>query len=218
MWWPMPKPLWKNLMDTTKVILIGASGHAKVVCSVIESMGIKIEACFDQNPVINTLNGYQNLGELQAEHFPNLPCLIAIGNNQIRQNIAQKTQRAFLTAIAASAVIDQFVEIGAGTVVMQGAVVQRDTFIGKHCIINTKASIDHDNHIADYVHVSPGATLCGNVHVGEGTHIGAGATILPNIRIGAWCKIGAGAVVTQNINDHTTVVGVPAKPIQIHEQ
>jgi len=43
--------------------------------------------------------------------------------------------------------------------------------------------------------------------------VGTNATILPNIVIGKNVYIGAGAVVTKNVEDHTVVVGVPAKPI-----
>lgn len=204
-------------METTNVILIGASGHAKVICSVIESMGHTIQACYDKDASILAINGYKNLGDLEPNQLIHLPCVIAIGNNKTRQQIALKHSRNYFTAVHSSAIVDQFACIDEGTVVMQGAVIQRDAKIGKHCIINTNASVDHDNVIGDFVHVSPGATLCGNVQIGEGTHIGAGATILPNIRIGAWCTIGAGAVVTHDIADHTTAVGVPAKMIKPHE-
>ena len=180
-------------------------------------MGHKIQACYDQDASIKAINGYPNLGNLEPGQLNDIPCVIAIGNNITRQQIALKQSRTYLTAIHASAIVDQHVTINEGTVIMQGAIVQRDSKIGKHCIINTNASVDHDNLIGDFVHVSPGATLCGNVQIGEGTHIGAGATILPNIRIGAWCKIGAGAVVTNDIADNSTAIGIPAKVIQINE-
>jgi len=43
--------------------------------------------------------------------------------------------------------------------------------------------------------------------------IGVDAKILGNIEIGEGAKIGAGSVVVDAVSPHTTVAGVPAKPI-----
>ena len=47
----------------------------------------------------------------------------------------------------------------------------------------------------------------------RGVLIGVGAKILGNIEIGEGAKIGAGSVVLESVAPHTTVAGVPAKPI-----
>lgn len=49
--------------------------------------------------------------------------------------------------------------------------------------------------------------------IGRGVMIGAGAKVLGNIRIGEGAKIGAGSVVLSEVPPHTTVAGVPAKPV-----
>jgi serine O-acetyltransferase len=49
--------------------------------------------------------------------------------------------------------------------------------------------------------------------VGNGVLICAGAKVLGNIRIGEGSKIGAGSVVLSDVAPHTTVVGVPARPV-----
>ena len=49
--------------------------------------------------------------------------------------------------------------------------------------------------------------------VGNDVLIGAGAKLLGNIKIGDGVKIGAGSVVVEDVHAHTTVVGVPAKPV-----
>jgi maltose O-acetyltransferase len=51
------------------------------------------------------------------------------------------------------------------------------------------------------------------VTVGENTFIGAGATILPGITIGQDAVVGAGSVVTKDVQEKTTVIGIPAKPM-----
>lgn len=49
--------------------------------------------------------------------------------------------------------------------------------------------------------------------VGRGVMIGSGAKILGNIQVGEGAKIGAGSVVLHDVPPHTTVAGVPAKPV-----
>jgi len=202
------------LVSKNKTLLYGASGHAKVICSIFESMDVIVTSIFDDNENVVlknycVINGYDSLYE------PDLPVLISIGNNFTRKQISEKVSHSFSTAIHFSSVLDDLAKIGLGTAVFHGAIVQRDTIIGKHCIINTNSSVDHDCIIDDFVHIAPSATLCGNIKVGEGTLIGANSTILPNITIGKWCVIGAGAVVTCNIPDYSLVVGVPGKIVKI---
>lgn len=202
-------------MKSNNVLLYGASGHAKVICSIYESIGICVEAIFDDNNKIKKLNDYNVIGKYNLNYKINYPILITIGNNKIRKDISRKLTHKFTTAIHKSSIIDNINNIDVGTAIFHNTVIQRDVIIGKHCIINTNASVDHECIIDDFVHISPSVTLCGNVIIGEGTHIGAGATIIPNTKIGKWCVIGAGAVITKNIPDYSLVVGVPGKIVKL---
>lgn len=64
-----------------------------------------------------------------------------------------------------------------------------------------------------------GSPLAGNhllvagISIGRHVWVGARATILRGVTIGDWATVGAGAVVTRDVAPHTTVVGVPARPI-----
>lgn len=51
--------------------------------------------------------------------------------------------------------------------------------------------------------------------IGRGVMIGAGAKVLGNICVGEGAKIGAGSVVLADVAPHSTVAGVPAKPVSI---
>ena len=202
-------------MLSNKIILYGASGHAKVISSIIEAMDMFVDIIFDDNEKVSYLNQYRVINSYDKNYNPNIPIIISIGDNKIRKKISEKISHPFTILIHPSSVIDKNTKIKNGSVVFHNAIVQRDSIVGKHCIINSNASIDHDCIINDFVHISPSATLCGNVSVGEGSHIGAGATIIPNIKIGKWCVIGAGAVITKDIPDYSLVVGVPGKIIKI---
>lgn len=196
------------------MLLYGASGHAKVICSSLEQLNIPIHGIFDDNPAISKLNEYNVLGAYCLNLFTNEPLIVTIGDNQIRKKISSKIKHGFGTCVSVSSHCDNIKKIGKGSVILHNTVIQRDTIIGDHVIVNTSASIDHDCIIGNFVHISPGATLCGSVQVDEGTHIGAGATVIQNIKIGKWCIIGAGAVVINDIPDFSLVVGVPGRVIK----
>ena len=201
-------------METTKFILIGGGGHARVVSSIIEAQEIsQLEAVFDLNPKIQTLDGVEIFHEYQPDLFPNASAIVAIGDNRIRKQLAQTINHVFGVLIHSSASLDRLSSVGGGSVVMQRAVIQRGTRVGKHGIINTASSIDHDCVLGDFVHIAPNATLCGGVVIGDETFVGAGAVVLPQIKIGKRVTVGAGAVVTKNIPDGATVVGNPGKII-----
>jgi acetyltransferase EpsM len=200
--------------SNNKTLLYGASGHAKVICSIFESMGVTVDSIFDDNKKIIHLNNYKVINEYESSYKVNLPILISIGDNIIRKRIAEMVSHTFSTAIHVTSKIDDISKIDFGTAIFHSVIIQRDTKIGKHCIINTNASVDHDCIIENFVHISPSVTLCGNVIVGEGTHIGAGATVIPNIKIGKWCIIGAGAVITKDVPDYSLVFGVPGRIIK----
>lgn len=198
-----------------KIAIMGAGGHGVVVLDVLQKMGYTNLVFADKSKA-----GDQVLG-VPVEDPTHLcwgdvdGCIIAIGNNKVRERLSLDWKQLYITAVHPNAIISSLaVELVEGTVVMAGVVINPRVRIGAHCIINTKASIDHDCTIGDFVHISPGATLCGTVTVEEGAHIGAGATIIPGKKIGAWAVVGAGAVVVSDVPAGATVVGVPAKIIK----
>lgn len=197
------------------MIIYGASGHAKVVIDILNSLkSHSLDFIIDDNPDIKELLGYKVEHEITDE-MSGQKTVLAIGNNRIRFKLAQKLNQKYCSSlIHSSAIISDTISIEEGTVVMARAVINADTSIGKHCIINSGAVIEHDVHLEDFVHISPGATITGNVSVGEGTQIGAGATVIPGVKIGKWATIGAGAVIIENIPDFAVVVGNPGKIIK----
>lgn len=205
-----------------KIIIIGAGGHAKVIADIIIKRkkklkeNIMIEAFLDDKykrkgsfyqgiPLIGKLDKINHLNK-DDYYF-----IIAIGNNSIREKIANKYDLKYYTAVHPDAVLAKDVEIGEGSVIMANAVVNSSANISSHCIINTSSVIEHDNKIGDFVHISPNAALAGNVKIGKRSWIGMGSSVIQGITIGENVKIGAGSVVLNDIENNVTAYGVPCR-------
>ena len=203
-----------------KVVIIGASGHGKVIADIILKSGDKVVGFLDDNPNLGeSFIGFPVLGKVsETSNYQEYKYVIAIGNADIRERIANELDLKWYTAIHPAAVISSIgVEIGEGTVVMANAVINSEAKIGKHCIINTGAIVEHDNVIEDFAHISVGAKLAGNVSVGRKAWIGIGAQVIQGKMIGVEAMIGAGAAVIGDIPAKCTVVGCPARVIKSGE-
>ena len=190
--------------------IYGASGHGKVIYTILRDSGVAVDAFIDANEALHACLG---LSVRHGEHFivPEDELIIAIGNNATRQKIAGRLSARFLTAIHPTAIIDASVRMGEGTAVMQGTIVQVGAAVGRHAILNTGCAIDHDCELGDFVHISPRTTLCGQVSIGDLSWIGAGAVVKQCVRIGRGCIIGAGAVVLRDVPDGAMALGNPAR-------
>lgn len=200
------------------VVIIGASGHGKVIADIIVNSGDKVLGFLDDADDVQgkKIIGFPVLGKIaDYDNYKDCEFVIAIGNPYVREKISNELPVKWYTAIHPTAVISSLdVEIGEGTVIMANAVVNPSARIGKHCIINTGAIVEHDNILEDYVHLSPNVTLAGIVKVGKSTHIGAGSCTKQVLNIASNCVIGAGSVIVKDITESGTYVGVPARKIK----
>ncbi len=196
-----------------RLVIVGASGHGKVVADIAQLRGYEEIVFLDNNPSLRKCAGHPVLGSDALLDTLEGDVFIAIGDWRTRKRLMDNhPERVYPVLIHPSAVIARSCRIGEGSVVMGGVVVNPDAVLGRGVIINTSSSIDHDCIVGNFVHVSVGAHLSGTVEVGEGTWIGVGAIVSNNLSICAHCMIGAGAVVVKNIAEPGTYVGIPAKP------
>ncbi len=195
-----------------KLVIIGASGHGKVVADIARNNGYTEIVFLDDNQELIQCGGYPVVGK--TSEFKEYDCdiIVAIGNAKIRERFQREINPEQLPVlIHPNAYVAEHVEIGKGSVVVAGAVINPGTKIGEGCIINTGSSVDHDCVIYDFVHISVGAHVAGTVKIGNRTWIGAGATVINNLNICGDCMVGAGAVVIKNIREAGTYIGVPVK-------
>ncbi|PSJ81258.1 acetyltransferase [Neisseria iguanae] len=198
-----------------KLIIIGASGHGKVVADIADKNGYEEIYFLDDNDSQKDCAGFPVIGKLaEISKYEDCDFVVAIGNSKIRKKITEKIQGYnIVSLIHPNAIISRRVSIGRGTVVMAGAVINSDTKIGESCIVNTGATVDHDCSISDYCHISVGTHIAGTVSIGLGTWIGAGAVVSNNLKIASDSFIGAGGVVIKDIFESGTYVGNPVRRI-----
>ena len=209
-----------------RVVGIGAGGHAKVVLDVLQAMGeFDVVGFLDINPDLagTSFCGVKVLGDdallpaLQEDGVSH--AFIGVGglvDVTIRKDIYDRLiEMGFdiVTAIHPKAVISPSAAFGSGVIIMPEVVVNADAEIRENVIVNTLAIVEHDSVVKAHAHIAPRAVLAGGVVVGEQSHIGIGAVVKEGVCIGEGVVVGAGAVVLNNVPAHTTVVGVPAKPI-----
>lgn len=202
-----------------RLLIIGASGHGRVVADIALKMNGWQEIVFlDDDEAIKKSMGIEVIGKVidAFSYVDEYDIFVAIGNNKIREKIQSQLEDAgasLPTLIHPTAVIGEQVEVYSGTVVMAGVVINCCTIVGQGCIINTGATLDHDDVIEDYVHISPGTNVAGTVKVGKGTWLGIGSVVSNNVNITSGCIVGAGAVVVKDIDEVGIYVGVPARRI-----
>lgn len=209
---------------TTKLIGIGAGGHAKAVMDIIrENSNYQLMGLLDADhklhgkkihdvPVMGDDTMLPQLQQLGITHF--FMGVGGSGNNEPRKSLYKKALSFELLPLVlchSRSVISPFAEIDVGTVVMPCAVINSDARIGQNVIINTGAIIEHDCIVENHVHIATGATLASTVTVLEGAHIGAGASIRQCLTIGKGAIVGAGAVVVKDVAPRSVVVGSPAR-------
>ncbi len=210
----------------SRVLVIGASGHAKVVLDILEKQALHqvVGLLDDFKPVGTTLFGYEVVGSVSdvarlATQLHADGLLVAIGGNFIRSQLVERLKSlaphlSFVSAVHPSAQIARGVSLGSGSVVMAGVVINSDSEIGESCILNTNSSVDHDNRLGSFSSLAPRVATGGNVSLGEGSAIGIGAVILHGCKIGQHAVVGAGSVVTRDVPDMTVAYGVPAKVVR----
>jgi UDP-perosamine 4-acetyltransferase len=204
-----------------KVVIVGASGHAKVIIDILKSCGkYEIVGCTSAFGNSKDIDGVPILGDDKI-----LPILfnkgvkhafVAIGDNKVRKIVFEKMKNLgyqLINVISPFSYIASSATLGEGIAVMPGAVINAYSKIHDNVIINTGATIDHDNEIESHSHIAPGCNLAGNIKVEEGAFLGVGCKVIPEKNIGKWSIVGAGSVVIRDVENYSKVIGIPARKI-----
>jgi UDP-N-acetylbacillosamine N-acetyltransferase len=205
-----------------KLVVWGASGHARSVADAIDSARLGSVAAFidDANPVAGgasflgaPLHG--SAGELERLYDEGVRhAVIAVGDSRVRMRLIARLKALGFTLpvlVHGTAWVARTAAVGEGTVVLARAVIGAAAQVGAGVIVNTGAVLDHDCVAGDGAHLCPGVTVGGHAQIGAGAWIGIGATLKDRVRVGANTTVGAGAVVLDDLPDNVVAYGVPAR-------
>jgi sugar O-acyltransferase (sialic acid O-acetyltransferase NeuD family) len=206
------------------MIIIGAGGHAKEILEVLtrrkeldnlvffDNVNETPELFYGQFPIVNS---FEELAPFLKEDDR---FILGIGDpvNRHRLALILSDMGGRLTSLISqdSLVGSRNCRLRDGVNIMDKVFLSNDVHIGEGVLLNTGSQIHHDSHVGDYTEISPAALVLGKCRIGRFCKIGAGAVILSGVRLGDQVTIGAGAVVVKDVEDDTTAVGVPAKPIR----
>lgn len=229
MYRPGPSTLEPASSARERIVVFGASGHARVVMDIC-----RLEGSYE---VVGLLDSYKSRGIAYCGHevigsWQDLPelvssgmvsgAIVAIGDNWSRARIVANIRGVlpdfrFVTAVHPSAQVANDVVLGAGSVVMAGAVINPGSEIGEFCIVNTRASLDHECVMGDYSSLGPGAVVGGCVRIGAYSAIGIGAVVLQETQIGKHTVVGASSTVFKDVPEGVIAYGTPARVIRARQ-
>lgn len=208
-----------------KLGIFGASGFSREVADICLELKCNEIVFIEMEPIAEICFGFPIVTERTIPMMmkDGFQFVIGTGNNRVRKKIYEKFKGlSFPNIIHPSATmghkqLDQVRET-MGNIVTAGVRFTNNIVMGNFGIFNLNATIGHDCIIEDFVNIAPGANVSGNVIIKKGAYIGTNAAILQGksinskITIGEYATVGAGAMVIKDVQDHTTVVGIPAEP------
>jgi sugar O-acyltransferase (sialic acid O-acetyltransferase NeuD family) len=186
-------------------VVVGAGAQGRVVLDVWREQHPDRSFVFvDDDPSLwgSSVLGVPVEGGLNRLTLEGQEAVVALGNNLVRQTLAQRlaTQVSWARVIHPSAMVS--------------AVINTEARVGSHVVVNSGAIIEHDCVLEDFSSISPGVRMGGRVVVGVAAFLSTGVTVAPRIRIGAGTVVGAGAVVTSDLPEHVLALGVPARVVR----
>lgn len=216
---------------TTKLVVVGVSGHGRETVDIIEAIndiqpdtfdlvGVLDAGPSDKNLSLISDRGIRYLGTedawLERHPDPSIRYVIGIADPSIKHRVDCKFSAAGFapqTLVHPRANIGTQCLLGEGTVLWPGASITTNVVTGRHVSLNNNVTVGHDTHIGDYCSVHPNASISGDVNLASSVLVGSGAVILQGLSLACGTTVGACACVTKDIgNEETTVVGIPAHP------
>ena len=207
-----------------KIIIIGATGGAADVCSILRdinkhNMEYEILGFLDDNSYFwnKVVYGIKVLGGTeQIKNYPQEVFFISAIGSQL--NFKKKPEiikswgiekKRFAKIIHPSSVISEFTDIGYGAVINPNVTIGPSAKIGNFVQILPNTNISHHVVIKDYSIINGSCLLAGSVEIGENCYIGSSTSIRQNVKVGSKVLVGMGSIVLNDIKSEKIGWGTP---------
>ena len=210
-------------MPRRRIMLAGAGDFVEEVMEVADACGFEVAAWIEGvDPRRPRRDGWPPIlwVDDQRGFEPELPVAPAIGSVDRRALMERLVSegRQLVTIIHPSALVAPSTVIADGCVLTRGVVIGPYSRIGTGTILTNGVLIGHHTVIGPHSFLGQGANVAGRVVTGPQVMIGVGATVRDHVTIGERATVGAGAVVVKDVLGSTTVIGVPARPMERHRE
>jgi sugar O-acyltransferase (sialic acid O-acetyltransferase NeuD family) len=203
----------------TQVLLAGAGRFAEEVTDVAADAGVTVMGWIEGLDEARADPAHDPpiiwIGDQKA-FLPDLPVVPAIGS-VARRGLIERLQaegRTLATLVHPSSVIARSATLEPGCVIFPNVVVGARSSIGTGTILNRGALVGHHTTVGCHSFLGPGANVAGGVLLGEQVHVALAAVVRDDVEIGDGAVVGAGAVAVGSVAPGSTVVGIPARPIE----
>lgn len=212
-----------------RIAIIGAGGLAREVRWVLdeinavqpvhEFVGFLVSDLDQVSPHDSSEAILGDLSWLEKNHGDVDELAIGIGNPSVRNRIGSDLQARF-PQLAWPVLVHPSVRFdphscsfSSGVVLCAGVVATVGVRIAPFAYINLSCTLGHEAKVGRGSVLNPTVNVSGGVEIGDRVLVGTGAQILQYLAVGDDAAVGAGALVNRPVEAGTTVVGVPAKPL-----
>ncbi len=207
------------------LIIIGAGGMGRTVYSnALESVGYgesyTVKGFIDDN--LNALDGFPNyppiIGTIK-DYIPqeNDVFVSSIGGASRRPCMEEIISRGgeFIELIHKTARIYNNVKLGKGNFIGAYSVIGNDAVVGDYNMIQAYSVIGHDAKIGSWNRIDTHVTCVGGIVIEDEVNIHTSAVINHGVTVSNGAHVGALSFVIRKVKAGTTVMGNPAKKIEI---
>ncbi len=208
-----------------KLIIIGAGGMGRTIYNnALESVGygkvFDIKGFIDDNlsalddfpnypPIIGTIKEYK---PVEGDVF-----VSSIGGPARRPCMEEIIERGgeFMELVHQTARIYTNAKLGKGNFIGAYSVIGNDAVVGDYNMIQSYTVIGHDVHIGSWNRIDTHVTCVGGIVVEDDVNIHTGAVISHGVIVGSGAHVGALSFVVRRVKAGTTVMGNPAKKLEV---
>jgi sugar O-acyltransferase (sialic acid O-acetyltransferase NeuD family) len=203
----------------SKVVILGAGGHALSVADAAQSSGMEIRGLYSRESGGLQGSSFEIVSDLKNVDFGSVWFVLGVGTNHSREDflasfLSDFPRARFMTVIHATAWVSPHSTIHDGAVILANGSVGPGSTVGLGALLNTGASLDHDSSLGSFGSLGPGARTGGNVHIGERTMVGMQAGIFQGVTVGSDSVIGAHSMVNQDVESNAVAWGSPARTMR----